>query len=396
MKNSTIRSPFSDQEINEIRKKFPVTKTDKVYLNHAAISPLSTPVVESIQNRMKWRSQKEIDDFKRDLVVMDALRKKAAKLIHAESEHRITFPSNTSQGLNIVASGLQWHNGDRILIPDYEFPANVYPFLSLESEGVEIDRLHNKDGRITPEMVEAALTSKTRMVAVSAVQFLNGFKADLKAIGEICQQHHAWFVVDGIQALGAIQLDVQDLMIDALAAGGHKWLMGPQGFGMLYLNKEIQDNIVNQHIGWLSVEEPWDLFNTEQALNDTASRFELGTPNANGAYGLNASLELLLETGPERIEEHIAFLTQTLIDEFEEIDQVTLATPPEKKQRAGIVTIKLADEIDAEELLQMMLAKKVTIAQRSGLLRFAPHFYNTHDEMMEAAAIMKECITDIN
>jgi len=395
MNNSSVSSPFSDQELNEIRKKFPVTATDTIYLNHAAISPLSAPVVQSIQNRMKWRSQTEIDDFKRDLVVMDALRKKAAKLMHAESEHRITFPSNTSQGLNIVASGLDWHNGDRILIPDYEFPANVYPFLSLESEGVEIDRLNNKDGRITPEMVEAALTPKIRMVAISAVQFLNGFKADLKAIGEICQQHHAWFIVDGIQALGAIQLDVQDLKIDALAAGGHKWLMGPQGFGILYLNEELQDNIENQHIGWLSVEEPWDLFNTKQALNETASRFELGTPNANGAYGLHASLELLLEIGPERIEKHIFSLTQSLIGEFEDMDQVTLATPPEKEQRAGIVTIKLANDMDAEELLKMMRAQNVTMAQRSGRLRFAPHFYNTHEEVTEAADILKQCISDL-
>ena len=395
MKSNNGGAPFTNDELSEIRSAFPMLQDGIIYMNHAAVSPLSKPVTDRMRKHLSGRSHGQIDTFKRDFKSFEKARELVKDLINAESSDRISFTQNTSHGLNIVAHGLKWHNGDHIILNDLEFPANVYPYLNLEPRGVKVDFIRNRNGRITPNMIENALRPQTRLVAISAVQFLSGFMADLKAIGELCKQRGIWFVVDGIQALGARRIDVQGMNIDALATGGHKWLMGPQGAGFLYLSESVQNEIINQHIGWLSVEEPWELFNYDQPLHKTARRYEIGTPNTHGIHGLLASLELMSEIGYDRIEGQILHLTGELIDEIKEWEDCDMYSPIPEEERAGIVTVDLPENIDTDTLLQKLKDKKLHVAIREGLLRIAPHYYNSSSEVEQATGIIRKAIDSI-
>ncbi len=385
-------APFTDQELTNLRSLFPHTEQDKIYFNHAAIGPLSTAVTNAIDKRLQDRGSGRIDTFDRDAATAEMVRRYLSRLINAPSEDRIAFVSNTSGGLNLVASGLKWSEGDHILINDMEFPANVYPYKNLEKQGVEVEQLSCPEGRITAEQIAGALRPSTCLVAVSAVQFLNGYRSDLKAIGEICRQNDCWFVVDAIQALGAVPLDVQRAHIDALVAGSHKWLMAPQGIATLYVSENLQQAIKRHYVGWLSVREPWKLFDTDQQLDPTARRFELGTPNFSGLIGLRASLEMLFETGPQKAARQIRRLTDHLIETFREWDDVSLLTPVQWEERAGIVTINLPDHIDNQKFIQSLKDQNLYIALRENNLRLAPHYYNTMEEIDRAVKLIRSTL----
>ncbi|MGH7453182.1 MAG: aminotransferase class V-fold PLP-dependent enzyme, partial [bacterium] len=195
--------------LERARALFPHIIRDKIYLNHAATAPLSTRVVDAMMAHFQERSSGSIDSYWTDLPKKEECRAFVQRLINAESPDRIAFAANTSDAINIIASGMPWQSGDRVLLNDMEFPANVYPYLHLRRLGVEIDHIRCASGKITPEMIKAALTPRTRIVALSAVQFLSGYRADMAAIGELCRRRGIFFVVDGIQAVGAIHIDVQ-------------------------------------------------------------------------------------------------------------------------------------------------------------------------------------------
>lgn len=374
------------------RALFPHIARGKIYLNHAATAPLSTRVVEAMMAHFQERSSGSIDSYSTDLPKKEECRAFVQRLIHAESPDRIAFTANTSDAINIIASGLPWQSGDRVLLNDMEFPANVYPYLHLRRLGVEIDHLRCASGKITPEVIEAALTQRTRLVALSAVQFLTGYRADLAAIGKLCRRRGVFFVVDGIQAVGAIHVDVQAMKIDALAAGCQKWQMAPHGTGFLYLTEELQSHIQQQYLGWLAVRDPWDFFNFDQPLAASACRYEGGTVNFPGIMGMHAALATLLEFGMDKIESHILALTQILTDELQKIDGVELFSPTSLPERAGIVTIKLPPQVDCNTVLQKISARNITISLRDGKLRYSPHFYNSPEEVMAAVEATREAL----
>lgn len=382
-------SVFSSQELSEIRKLYPFLEKEWIYLNHAAISPLSRRVTERIEAHLKRRSSEEVATFNHDIPAIEATRKRLQHLFNADSEDRIALLQNTSQALNIIARGLPWDAGDRIIVNDLEFPSNVYPYLNLAPKGVKVDKISHNNGRVTPEMIEEYITDRTRMVALSAVQFLSGYRADLHKIGEICKQNGIWFVVDGIQALGATPVDVQKMQIDALASGAHKWLMGPQGFGMLYLTEKLQNHLVEHDLGWLSVEDPWKLFNHNQSTDATARRFELGTPNIFGVHSLHASLDLFSELGHDNIYQRISYLAGLLIDTMEAEVRLQRFSPKDESERAGIVTYHLPEDTDLETLIPGLKEHQLHVAVREGKLRLAPHFYNTEAEISRAVEILK-------
>jgi selenocysteine lyase/cysteine desulfurase len=275
---------------------------------------------------------------------------------------------------------------------DIEFPANVYPYHRLKKQGVELDIIQSVGGKITPAMIEHALTPKTRVVAISAVQFLSGYRADLEAIGKLCRSRGIWFVVDGIQALGAIKLDVQNMCIDALSTGGQKWLMAPHGIGFLYLTEELQSAIDQQHLGWLSVNDPWQFFQYDQPLAPSARRYEGGSLNVPGIIGMQAALETLLEFGTEAIESHILAITKTLMDQLRAIHGLQLISPEADRERAGIVSVQQQKGDFPISLSDSLEQHYVACSVRNGKLRFSPHFYNTPEEMKLAATILKDIL----
>ena len=368
--------------LEKARSLFPHTKTGKIYLNHASSAPMSTRVIDAITKHLHERSVGMIDTYLAyDVSKIEECRNHVRTLIHAGSTDRIALLTNTSEPLNIIASGLTWKTGDRLLLHEAEFPANVWPYLNLRRHGVEIDVMPQEKGHPSVQLIAESITDRTKLVALSAVQFLTGHRADLKAIGSLCRERNIIFAVDGIQAVGAVRIDVQEMKIDALAAGCQKWQLGPQGTSWLYLTEELQSKIQPAHLGWLAVAEPWNFFDYNQGLAPTARRYEGGTKNIPGIWGMEAALRIFQEFTPEAIEGHILFLAQMLISGLSVIDGVKVITPVDSGQHAGIVTIELPKTVNDHAVFEKLTRKQVAISLREGKLRYSPHFYNSESEI---------------
>jgi cysteine desulfurase/selenocysteine lyase len=383
------RIGLAADDLKRARSLFPFTNAGRVYLDHAGTSPLSTRVVDAMTSYLTERSVGRLENYSVDIKMVAECRTLVQRLIRAESPDRIAFFGSTTDALNLVASGIPWHTGDRVLSNTVEFPANVYPYLNLKQRGVELDSVVSPDGRVTPEMIRDALTPRTRLIALSAVQFLSGYRADLAAVGELCRNRNIVFAVDGVQAVGAVQIDVKAMKIDALACGGQKWLMSPHGSGFLYVTEELQSFIHQQQLGWLSVEDPWDFHNYSQPLASSARRYEGGSLAMPSLWGMHAAVSTLLEFSTEAIENHILALTQILIDNFAQNGMYSLLSPTERRERGGIVTIKLRSGADPTTAMHALLDGGITIALREGKFRLSPHFYNSPEEMTTVVSAMQ-------
>ncbi len=362
---------------SEYRKYFPVT-SQKIYLNHAAISPMSTRVTDKIDWYLDERSFGSIDVYNQVADIRENARNMAARLINAKPE-QIAFISNTSEGLNWLANGLSWKAGDQIILTDYEFPSNVYPFKNLERLGVEIIYVPNRDGEIEIEDIESRISTKTRLLSISFVEFSNGFRNDLETIGKICKEHDVIFSVDSIQGLGAIPLDAQKFQIDFLSNGGHKWLMGPMGAGIMYIHPDLFNHLTPAYTGWLAVEDAWDFFDYRLDLLPDARRFEYATANFMGITGLSASMELLLEADPVRIEKHLLNLGELLVNGLTGTG-LKFKGAADKKHWSGIYSFAGKN---TDQLFQHLTDNEIICSLRNGMVRIAPHFYNTEDEIKE-------------
>ncbi|HEX9006446.1 MAG TPA: aminotransferase class V-fold PLP-dependent enzyme [Bacteroidota bacterium] len=389
----TATGCFPEATLRRARELFPHTAQGKIYLNHAGTSPLSTRVVEAMSGYLRDRSMGQLDTYQRDLEMVAECRALIQRIIHAESPERIAFQANTSDAINVVAAGMPWKPGDRVLLNTIEFPANVYPFLNLKHRGVAVDFIEAEGGCVTREMVEAHLGPSTRLLALSAVQFLSGHRADLQSIGELCRSRGVVFAVDAIQAVGAVGVDVQRMKIDALSAGAQKWQMSPHGSGFLYVTEELQERLVQATLGWLSVRDPWSFYDYDQPLAASARRYEGGSLIMPSLWGMHAALSTLLEYGMAAIEAHILALTGLLREKLQEIPGVELVTSYGDQERAGIVTIRLPAGTNGKGVFKRILARRATIALREGQLRYSPHFYNTPQEMLDVAELTREALT---
>lgn len=366
-----------------------------MYLNHAGTSPLSTRVVGAMTSYLQRRSTGAIDTYQEDVGMVADSRGAIARLIRAESPERISFHANTTDAINVIAGGIPWKTGDRILVGNCEFPANIYPWLNLKTLGVEVDFIEAPDGRLTADLIASRMGQHTRALALSAVQYLSGYRVDLRSIGIMCRNNGTIFAVDGAQAVGATRVDVQKMYIDALSAGAQKWQMGPHGTGFLYLTDDLQSRIRQKNLGWLSVENPWDFHNFAQPLASAARRYEGGSLNMPGLWGLREAVGTLMEFGPDGIESHILAITARLMELLSRIDGVGIFSPVPDEDRAGIVTVAIAPPLDARAVFDGLLARGATIALRDGLLRYSPHFYNTMGDMDTVAAMTEEVIREI-
>jgi cysteine desulfurase / selenocysteine lyase len=386
---------LSPAALQSARRLFPHASRGIIFMNHAGTSPLSTRVVAAVTANLLDRSEGKIDTYETDARMAGETRAMIARMINAESADRIALFANTSDAINVVASGLEWRSGDRVLLNSAEFPANVWPFLNLKRLGVTIDTLEAGDGVVTPDMIDAAITPSTRLVGLSAVQFLSGYRADLAAIGDVCRKKNIVFAVDAIQAVGAVQVDVRALKFDALSAGGQKWQMSPHGTGLLYVTEALQEQIHQASLGWLAVRVPWEFFNFSQPIAATARRYEGGSLTMPSLWGMHAALGTLLEFGPAAIESHILALTGILLDGFVRIRGIRIVTPSDPARRAGIVTFKPPNGIDPDRLLALLEKQKIFAAVREGLLRYSPHFYMTPEEMQIVTAATAEAIASL-
>lgn len=361
-----------------LRRQFPHT-ADTIYLNHAAVSPLSRRVVEAIEAYLAERHRTRIENYVDFAPTIDATLEQVARMLGTTAS-RVAFMPNTSAALTVLAQGLRWQSGDRIALPGCEFPANVYPFMNLQRHGVAVDLIPHRDGTVALDDIAQTLTPQTRLLTISWVQFLSGFRADLAAIGDLCKKRDVLFCVDAIQGLGALRLDVEACGIDFLACGGHKWLMATQGIGLLYLTEALQDQI-DPPAGWLHGPVDWDnFFDYELTFHKDARRFRLGTMNAVGIAALHAALALREEMDPSWCEAQVLARARQLADGLTRLGLRRYGTD-DPAHASGIVTVR---HPDPDGLYRHLKERGIHAATRNRLLRFAPTYYNHPDEI-EAA-----------
>jgi len=279
----------------ELRSLFPITNR-AIYLNHAAVSPLPTPTVEAIDSQLKDVRDNGSINFRSWIAVKERARSLLAELLGARPE-QVAFMRNTSDSLSTVANGLDWRTGQNVVTFRREFPANIYPWLRLRNIfGVEVRMCEERDGRVDMEELENLVDENTRVIAISHVQYASGFRADLERLGRIARKRDALLVVDAIQSLGVIPLNVEAELVDVAAGASHKWLLGPEGVGYLYLSDRARERLQPTLVGWTSVPNPEDYNNFDQEWNTGTLAWETGTGPTALIHGLNASLEFLKAT----------------------------------------------------------------------------------------------------
>ncbi|MGH9580601.1 MAG: aminotransferase class V-fold PLP-dependent enzyme, partial [Terriglobales bacterium] len=369
---------------------------DKVFLDAACVSLAPAPAVAAIQKFLEMAALCPEPSSTLHHIAMDDLRAEArpvvARLLNA-AEDEIALVESTTHGLSLAAQAIPLEPGDRVLLPDLEFMEVAVPWVQLQRErGIELDVVPHREGRILAEDVAARITPRTRVLAISSVQWSNGFRCDLGALGALCRDRKLWFVVDAIQQLGAVPIDLRKTPVDILACGGHKWLNAPFGCGFLYLRRDRRSLVRPPLAGYLSVEPPqggWDnYFQTpsitpvrDYAFVSEARRFETGgTANYPGAIGLAASLKMILALGQERIAARVLELSGRLLDGLRTLG-VTVVTPPAAAERAGILTFTLGPVERNLRLMERLLERKILVSVRYtsevGGIRVSCHFFNS-------------------
>lgn len=363
--------------ITDVRNNFPYLNNDIIYFNHASSGPISLLVANRLTELLKEKSEDKIDDYISFLKVLEETKDLLAEMIHCNAD-RTAFVDNTSNGLNILAQSIDWKKGDKVLLNDIEFPANVYPFLNLKRFGVEVDFVKSENGIVTAEQVIQSITPQTKLISISFVQFLSGYKVDLEKIGNHCRANNIIFCVDGIQGIGAMQIDVTKCKIDFLACGTQKWLLGLQGLAFIFVDNELQKNMIPSNVGWLSVEDAWNLLDYKMDLKTSADFFQTGTLNTFGIYAFNTSLKLFKDFGFDKVELGVLSNTKYFISKLKSIGVDCVLSKCGENELAGIVTIKPENH---SKVFDELSNRKIICSIREGLIRFSPHFYNSHQEI---------------
>jgi cysteine desulfurase / selenocysteine lyase len=363
------------------RDQFPVTER-LIYLNHAAVTPLCRPAAVAMQNLAQDALDFGSEHYAKWMETYDGVRAATARMINA-TPAEIAIVKNTSEGIATVATGITWKAGDIVVAFEEEFPANFYPWKRLEAHGVEVRWLSIFDDL---DKIDGACKG-ARMLAISFVQYLSGYRVDLEKIGEICSRRGAFFLVDAIQGLGAFPIDVRAAKIDALAADGHKWLLGPEGCGVLYVRREVQDQIEPMEFGWTNVAKYYDYSSRDMGLRADAGRYECGTLNTIGCYGLRASLDFLLEIGIDRVCAAVQDLSDRVWDGVTALGYETLGRRS-KESGAGIVCFRIPG-VESHLTVRKLKDAGITTAPRQGWVRVSPHFYIAPEEIDRMLELVK-------
>ena len=371
-------------DAEQLREQFSVTRNYN-YQNHAGVAPVSQRVAKAMRSYVD--RMLEFGPVKQEFYRhAEKVRKSAATLINSAPDE-IAFIKNTTEGIGWVAGGLNWSTGDNVVTTNVEFPANVYPWMGLQSRGVQLKMVPEDSGRVPVDRIVEAIDSKTRVVAVSAVQYASGFRLDLAELGRICQERGVLFCVDAIQALGVFPIDVRAMHIDFLAADGHKWLCGPEGCGVFYINRELLGNLKPLISGWLGMKNALDYGNYQYEFVDNARRFDTGSYNLAGIFGLGAAIDLALETGIDRISSHVLMLTDRLVRGV--LDKgYRIVSSRRPGEASGIVSM-ISDLHDLDQLRNHLEAEyRIVTAFREKRLRVSPHVYNTPQEIDQLVEVL--------
>lgn len=357
------------------------------HLNHAGVAPWPKRTVEAVTHFAQENMRFGTRHYARWLELEDALREQLRGLINAESNGDIALLKSTSEALSVIAYGIDWRAGDNVVVSRQEFPSNRIVWESLtERFGVEV-RLADLAGEDPPERALTRLTdTRTRLLAVSSVQYASGLRMDLELLARHCQAHDVMLCIDAIQSLGAVPFDVRALQADFVVADGHKWMLGPEGVALFYCRPEHRDTLTLNQFGWHMVEDHGNYERMDWEPAHNARRFECGSPNSMGIHALHASLSLVQEIGIDNIYELISNKVRYLIERLVELG-FRCMTPVAESRRAGIVTFEHPGR-DNRAIYQRLQAQGVLCAQRAGGIRFSPHFYTTQAALDRALKLL--------
>jgi len=373
--------------------EFPWT-ADTVYLNNASIGPIPERTRRILDAFNARRTAPHLLPDRDLFAALQAARDAAARLINADTGE-IALATNTGFGLHLAARALKLKRGDRVLVSDREFPANVYPWLMLRNLGVEVELAPcTPEGWPDEEYLLGALRdSRVRVLAISFVQFSNGYRADLKRLSAATRANGTYLVVDGIQGVGNSMLDVRETPVDILACGGQKWLLSPWGSGFVYVRKELIASLEPAITGWMAFEGTDD-FSRLTEYNPTfradARRFEMITLPFQEFYGFTQSVELLLEIGIQEIAEVTRSLHEPIL-KWADARGVRVASPRDDRHRSAIVCIAPEKAVEAFHAVKRA---SVVCSLREGAIRLSPHFYNTVGEMDKVVEVLEEVLKD--
>jgi selenocysteine lyase/cysteine desulfurase len=370
--------------LQRFRAEIPVT-TQCAYLNHAGMAALPRRAADRIKALADTVSQSGDRRWLERNAEVERVRGLAARLLGARDPHEVTFVENTSTGISMIAEGFAWKPGDNVVSAQLEFPSNVYPWMGLADRGVEYRTVPERDGRIHEDELLSLIDDRTRMLVLSSVQYASGYRADLRKLGAACRERGVLFVLDVIQSLGALAHNVEEELIDAAVASSHKWLLGPEGIGVLYVSDRVIDQIRPSRSGWRSMKNLFDWTEMEVDFAVGAKRFESGTLNVYGIHAFGASLDLLLEAGAAAVEERVLALTERAAAGLA-ARGFTVVSSRRPGETSGIVSA-VHPRREAKDLVRDLAARDVVVAARAGRFRISPHFYNTEDEidrMLEA------------
>ena len=360
------------------------------WLNHAAISPWPAPVIAAMRAFVDDNAEHGPLHYNDWLAVEARLRHRARVLLDAEREDDIALVKNTSDGLCLIAAGLDWQPGDRMLLLAGEFPTNRLPWHQLLPPFVTVEERPFDPDEPERALIDA-LDDATRLVAVSSVRYDSGIRLDLARIGHACRRHGALLAVDAIQHLGALPLSVRELPVDFVVGGSHKWLLAPEGLALFWSRPSARAKLRPVQSGWRMWPDMFDFQRRDESLPDGARRFEPGTLNTAGIHGLDAALGVLLDTPAGQRGDALADRVGRLIDGLSTLPDVRIETPVDPARRAGIVTFG-SPRCDPDALLRALRRAEVFAARRGAGIRLSPHFYTPPAQLDRALDVVADAL----
>lgn len=385
-----MTKPIDQALFHAIREaEFPWT-ADTIYMDNAAIGPLPERTRRFLEDFARRRAAPHLLDPAQLHDSLQEARMVVARLINARTDE-IGLATNTSFGLNVAARSLPLQAGDTVLVSEGEFPANVYPWLRLREGGINVELAPTAATGWPDEdyLLERLQDPAVRALAVSLVQFSNGYRADLSRLGRACREEGCFLIVDGIQAIGQVPFDIQETPVDILACGAQKWLLSPWGSGFLYVRRELLEVLAPPVVGWMAFEGTEDTSNLTSytgGLRSDARRFELNTLPFQDLIAMTVSIKLLLELGIDLIAQWLCEVRQPLLESAGRCG-MPIVSPTDPNHQSGIVSVLPSRPQEAYSRLR---AAGVFCSLREGAIRIAPHCYNTPEEMEKVASILAE------
>ncbi|MFN2500674.1 MAG: aminotransferase class V-fold PLP-dependent enzyme [Pyrinomonadaceae bacterium] len=351
------------------------------YLNSAAVSPLPATAIEAVNRQLADVAANGSANYQDWIDTKNRARDLIAEMLHVRSD-QIAFMRNTSDGVATIANGLMWNKGDNIVSFEREFPANFYAWRRIRDEiGVELRLCPERNGRIDLDELTGMIDANTKVVALSAVQYGSGYKADLERVGRVARSVDALFCVDIIQGLGAMGFDLPAQYVDAAFGASHKWLCGPEGCGIIYLSDRARERVRPTLVGWISVETPWDFADREQPFKPNALAWETGTGCSSLFYGLEQGLKLLRDQGLDNIEGYLRNITDYLCEGLKGRPYDVIGSRA-ASEASAIVCIKHHNPaVTSNDIAARLAAENIIVSPRGDRLRIAPHFFNNTEDI---------------